>query len=137
MKIEMLLSSANTSPSSSGNANETATSAAKHAAALAAAIRRRTRQGSTRHSSTRMGIATTAVTSPMTRTSGNIFQRNATVSASMIIRSMKFAVIQSIWCLNRETQITAAKTVSDRPAATTGRRSKTSQTKLMRPQVSR
>ena len=137
MKMEMLLSSANTSPSRSGNANETATSAAKQAAALAAAIRRRTRQGSIRQSSTSTGIATTAATIPMTRTSGNIVHRNATVSASMIIRSMKFAVIQRTWCLNREIQITAANIASDRPAASAGRRSSASQTKLSMPQVRR
>ena len=71
------------------------------------------------------------------RTSGNTVHRNATVSASMIIRSMKFAVIQSTPCLNREIQITAANIVSDRPAASAGRRSSASQTKLSMPQVRR
>jgi hypothetical protein len=55
----------------------------------------------------------------------------------MIIRSMKFAVIQRTWCLNREIQITAANTASDSPAAIAGRRSKASQTKLSVPQVKR
>ena len=50
---------------------------------------------------------------------------------------MKFAVIQSTWCLNREIQITAAKIVNESPAAIVGRRSSASQKKLSMPQVRR
>src|SRR5512145_350397 len=53
----------------------------------------------------------------------------------MIIRSRKFAVIQMISYLSRDSRIRTTMIASERPAATAGRRSSASQKKLSRPQV--
>ena len=53
---------------------------------------------------------------------GKIIMRNATVSLSMIITSMKLAVIMRTSYLKRDTRISAANVASDNAAAVAGRR---------------
>ena len=66
---------------------------------------------------------------------GKIIHRNAIVSESMIITSMKLAVMNSTRNLNRETSIRVMIRTSDKAAESTGRRNSASQKKLSRLQV--
>ena len=63
--------------------------------------------------------------------------RKLIVSASTIHRSRKFAVIQIMSYLSRESRIRATIIASDSAAETAGRRNSASQKKLSRPQVRR
>ena len=66
---------------------------------------------------------------------GKIIHRNAIVSESMIITSMKLAVMNSTRNLNRETSIRVMTRTSETAAESTGRRNSASQKKLSRLQV--
>ena len=59
------------------------------------------------------------------------------MSRSMIIRSTKSTVIQSLSCLNCESSTSRTSSSRERSAATLGRRTKTSQIALSTPQTSR
>ena len=63
--------------------------------------------------------------------------RKRTVSGSITITSTKLAVIQIMSYFSRDSRSSTTISASDSAAATAGRRSKASQKKLSRPQVSR
>ena len=60
---------------------------------------------------------------------------NENVAVSMIIRSMKLAVIMSTSCLNCDTTVRSTTMTSESAADVIGRRSNASQKQLSRPQV--
>ncbi len=108
---------------------------ARHAMTPTAAARRRTRNGSIRQSTIAIGMNASAATIAAVRTLGNIIIRNANVSASMIMTSMKLSDIQSTSYLKRDTMIRMTNSTSESAAASAGRRRSASHRKFTRPQV--
>src|SRR6516162_419000 len=99
------------------------------------AVPRRTRRGSSFQRRIASGSPSTSTISAVARILGKTVPRNATVSESMIMTSMKLAVIESSANLNRETATSETSIANDSAAERPGRRSRRSQQKLVRPQA--
>ncbi len=95
------------------------------------------RNVSKRQISTISGTTTRVETMMLRRRPGMIDRRKLIVSLSMIMTSRKFAVIQMMSNLSRETRTRMTIISSDSAAATAGRRVTTSQKKFRMPQASR
>src|SRR5215813_4797707 len=108
---------------------------ARHPIRPTAAVTRRTRNGSNLQSAIAIGMNTIAAMIEAVRTLGNIIARNAIVSASMIMTSMKLNDIQSTSYLKRDTMISTTNSTSVSAAASAGRRSSVSHRKFRQPQV--
>jgi hypothetical protein len=106
---------------------------ARQAAAPTIDTTRRTRNGSILQSKKTTGINKRMAVAIATRTLGNIIQRKANVSPSMIMTSMKLTDIERTPNLKRETMIRIPSIISDRAAERPGRHSTTSQRKFSRP----
>src|SRR5450631_704509 len=100
-------------------------------------VLRRTRQGSNRQAKNKTATVTAAASAIHPRSDGKAASRNAEVSRSMIIRSTKSTVIQSLSNLNRDSSVSATTNSSDSRAATAGRRNNASQKQLSKAQTSR
>src|SRR5712671_73441 len=105
----------------------------RHAAAPSSDTTLRTRYGSTRQITKANGMATTTEIAATARTVGNIINKNANVSASMIMTSTKLAVVQRTSNLKREIAIRVTNIGNDSTAERPGRRNKTSQKKFTNP----
>src|ERR1700704_2718129 len=106
---------------------------ARQAAAPTIDTTRRTRNGSILQSKKTTGINKRMAVAIATRTLGNIIQRKANVSPSMIMASMKLTDIERTPNLKRETMIRIPSISSDRAAERPGRHSTTSQRKFSKP----
>ena len=133
--LETYLFGWNSSSRSVGTAKESTARAPKHSIAPATAGLRRTRNGSSRHSSTSSGIASSTARPTFQARPGMIVSRNEKVSTSMIITSTNVTVIIRMLCLNCDSRMRMTIIASDSAAEVTGRRSSTSQKKLSKPQV--
>ena len=103
----------------------------------ASAGRRRMRNGSSHHSAYIRGMVTRPAEITDQRRFGKIVNRNATVSRSITIRSMKFAVICTTSCLNFDSSTSTTTSVSDSAPDSAGRRNNAMKKQLRMPQVSR
>ena len=102
---------------------------------MAAAGNRRTRNGSSHHSTYISGTVTIAAPIADQRRFGKMVNRKATVSRSITIRSTKFAVICTTSCLSRDSRISTTTSVSDSALESAGRRNNAIQKKFRTPQV--
>ena len=80
---------------------------------------------------------TTAAPTTDQRRLGKIVNRNAALSRSITITSMKFAVICTTSCLSRDSRISTTTRVSDSAPDSAGRRNSAIQKKFRSPQDSR
>src|SRR5215468_5381217 len=94
------------------------------------------RNGSSHHSAYISGrmMRQTPITDQ--RRFGKIVNRKATVSRSIIIRSMKLTVICTTWCLSCDNNTSTTTMVSDSAPDSAGRRRSVIQKKLRMPQAS-
>ena len=135
-KLEMWLTPENGSQGSSGTMLASPAMPASETAAPKLDVRRRSRNGSSRQSRMSSGTATIAAAASAGRRSGNMVNRNATVSASTTSTSRKLKVISIMSYLKRESTMMLTIITSDSAAAAAGRRSSMSQKKLRKAQVS-
>ncbi|MGY3289862.1 hypothetical protein ACVWW5_002560 [Bradyrhizobium sp. LM3.4] len=96
----------------------------------------RMRNGSSHHSAYISGSVTRPARTTDQRKFGKIVNRNATVSRSIIIRSMKLTVICTTSCFRRDSSTSTTTMVSDNAPDSAGRRSSAIQKKLRMPQAS-
>src|SRR5947209_7007166 len=94
------------------------------------------RNGSSHHNAYISGSVTRPAPITDQRRFGKIVNRNATVSRSIIIRSMKLTVICTTSCLSRDSSTSTTTIVSDNAPDNAGRRSSVIQKKLRMPQAS-
>ena len=120
----------------SGQAKEIPVSAARQASVPASAGRRRMRNGSSHHSAYIRGRTMTAAPITDQRKPGKIVNRKAALSRSIIITSMKFAVICTTSCLSWDSRISVTTRVSDSAPDSAGRRNSAIQKKFRIPQAS-
>src|ERR1035437_1608493 len=107
-----------------GNDSDRVMRAIMHSEPPARLVRTRTRRGSSRQAAIRSAAVPVAASAIHPRSEGKAVSRNADVSWSMIIRSTKSTVIQSLSNLNRESSVSATTNSIDIRAATTGRRNR-------------
>src|SRR3569832_816356 len=93
------------------------------------------RNGSSHHSAYISGSVTRPAPITDQRRFGKIVNRNATVSRSIIIRSMKLTVICKMSCFSRDSSTSTTTMVSDSAPESAGRSSSAIQKKLRMPQA--